>query len=292
MPWPKRRCTGRCRPLADRRPAYSGAGRGHGRSHLPFAVANSQRCRLHARPVALLDLANADRRRAGWSDQRRRGPRRRRYVFRACDLALAADVDAIVTAPLNKATIHLGGHIHPGRTELLAEEANKARRWSACCWSARGAVVHVSTRQARGRGHPPPWPPTDRADHRADVSRAGRGVNRPGSRSPALTRERGRAVWRRCSRLCPLSRGGSRPRLEYLSDPQPPTPSFCGRSKGAFDIVAMYHDQGISMKLLAFDSGVNVGVGYDHPDLVDHQDRLYRGDPGRRGRRTCWPRSM
>ena len=48
-----------------------------------------------------------------------------------------------------------------------------------------------------------------------------------------------------------------------VSDPQPPDTVFLRAKKGEFDIVvAMYHDQGhIPMKLLAFDSGVNVSVG-------------------------------
>ena len=48
-----------------------------------------------------------------------------------------------------------------------------------------------------------------------------------------------------------------------VSDPQPPDTVFLRAVKGEFDIVvAMYHDQGhIPMKLLAFDSGVNVSMG-------------------------------
>lgn len=48
-----------------------------------------------------------------------------------------------------------------------------------------------------------------------------------------------------------------------VSDPQPPDSVFLQAAKGAFDIVvAMYHEQGhVPMKLLAFDSGVNVNVG-------------------------------
>jgi 4-hydroxy-L-threonine phosphate dehydrogenase PdxA len=48
-----------------------------------------------------------------------------------------------------------------------------------------------------------------------------------------------------------------------VTDPQPPDTVFLRATKGEFDIVvAMYHDQGhIPMKLLAFDSGVNVSIG-------------------------------
>jgi 4-hydroxythreonine-4-phosphate dehydrogenase len=48
-----------------------------------------------------------------------------------------------------------------------------------------------------------------------------------------------------------------------VSDPLPPDTVFLRAVRGEFDIVvAMYHDQGhIPMKLLAFDSGVNVTMG-------------------------------
>jgi 4-hydroxythreonine-4-phosphate dehydrogenase len=48
-----------------------------------------------------------------------------------------------------------------------------------------------------------------------------------------------------------------------VTGPLPPDTVFLRAARGQFDIVvAMYHDQGhIPMKLLAFDSGVNVSLG-------------------------------
>lgn len=45
-----------------------------------------------------------------------------RFVVEACRLAREGDVAGIVTAPLNKAAMHAGGHNFPGHTELLAHE--------------------------------------------------------------------------------------------------------------------------------------------------------------------------
>jgi 4-hydroxythreonine-4-phosphate dehydrogenase len=45
-----------------------------------------------------------------------------RFVVEACALAKAGKVAGIVTAPLNKAAMHAGGHKWPGHTELLAHE--------------------------------------------------------------------------------------------------------------------------------------------------------------------------
>ena len=50
-----------------------------------------------------------------------------------------------------------------------------------------------------------------------------------------------------------------------VEGPVPPDTVFLRALQGQFDlVVAMYHDQGhIPLKLLAFDSGVNVTVGLD-----------------------------
>jgi 4-hydroxythreonine-4-phosphate dehydrogenase len=45
-----------------------------------------------------------------------------RFVVEACSLAKSGKVSGIVTAPLNKAAMHAGGHKWPGHTELLAHE--------------------------------------------------------------------------------------------------------------------------------------------------------------------------
>ncbi len=45
-----------------------------------------------------------------------------RFVVEACRLARDGEVAGIVTAPLNKAAMHAGGHQWPGHTELLAHE--------------------------------------------------------------------------------------------------------------------------------------------------------------------------
>ncbi|MCP4848041.1 MAG: 4-hydroxythreonine-4-phosphate dehydrogenase PdxA, partial [Verrucomicrobiaceae bacterium] len=42
------------------------------------------------------------------------------FLDTAIEAALAGDVDAITTAPLNKQSLHLAGVAHPGHTEILA----------------------------------------------------------------------------------------------------------------------------------------------------------------------------
>ncbi len=42
-------------------------------------------------------------------------------IERAVQLALAGDIDAIVTAPINKEALNKAGHAYPGHTEILAD---------------------------------------------------------------------------------------------------------------------------------------------------------------------------
>ena len=43
------------------------------------------------------------------------------YLIAATHAALNGEVDAVTTAPLNKAALQLAGHNYPGHTEILAE---------------------------------------------------------------------------------------------------------------------------------------------------------------------------
>lgn len=67
-----------------------------------------------------------------------------RFVVEACALARSGKVDAIVTAPLNKAAMHAGGHPWPGHTELLAHEFG-VDRYSLVLSAGDLYLFHVST---------------------------------------------------------------------------------------------------------------------------------------------------
>ncbi len=74
-----------------------------------------------------------------------------RFVVEACRLAREGVVDAIVTAPLNKAAMHAAGHTWPGHTELLAHEFgvdNFSLVLSAGDLYFFHLTAHVSLRQA------------------------------------------------------------------------------------------------------------------------------------------------
>jgi 4-hydroxythreonine-4-phosphate dehydrogenase len=66
------------------------------------------------------------------------------YVIHAADLALSGKVDAMVTAPLNKEAMHLGGYSYPGHTELLAEKSGTGE-YAMMLATRNLRVVHATT---------------------------------------------------------------------------------------------------------------------------------------------------
>ena len=67
-----------------------------------------------------------------------------RYVEKAAQLALDKEVDAICTAPLNKAALHAAGHQFPGHTELLAHLTG-TEEVSMMLSTGKLNVIHVTT---------------------------------------------------------------------------------------------------------------------------------------------------
>ena len=67
-----------------------------------------------------------------------------RFVVEACGRARTGQVDGIVTAPLNKAAMHAGGHDWPGHTELIAHEFG-VRRFSLVLSAGDLYFFHLTT---------------------------------------------------------------------------------------------------------------------------------------------------
>lgn len=187
------------------------------------------------------------------------------YVFRACDLALAGAADAVVTAPLNKAAMNLAGFAYAGHTELLTERTN-AQQVSMLLVGPQLRIVHVSTHvslaEAIRRVTPERVLATIELAQRSCVML---GIAAPRIAVAGLNPHAGEGglFGDHEERAVVPAIAAARARGWDVSDPQPPDTVFLRATRGAYDIVvAMYHDQGhIPMKLLAFDSGVNVSVG-------------------------------
>src|SRR5829696_9643029 len=216
--------------------------------------------------VTLLDLDNAPPERIPVGEESAAaGAAAVDYVFRACDLAMAGAVDAVVTAPLNKAAMHLAGYQYAGHTELLTERTG-AERVSMLLVGPNLRIVHVSTHVAleEAIARVTPQRVEDVIQIAHDACHA-LGIARPRIAVAGLNphaSEGGIFGNEEIERIEPAITA-ARARGWNVSDPQPPDTVFLRATKGAYDIVvAMYHDQGhIPMKLLAFDSGVNVSVG-------------------------------
>lgn len=216
--------------------------------------------------VPLLDLANVELAEAPVGEVSAGAGRAAvEYVMRACDLAMAGQVEAVVTAPLNKEAMHRAGFLYPGHTELLAERTG-AERVSMLLVGPSLRVVHVSTHVA-----------LEEAIRRVRPARvlevielAYNSCRMLGVEAPRIAvaglnphaSENGLFGVQEAEQVEPAIEM-ARARGWTVSDPQPPDTVFLRATRGEYDIVvAMYHDQGhIPMKLLAFDSGVNVSIG-------------------------------
>jgi 4-hydroxythreonine-4-phosphate dehydrogenase len=186
-------------------------------------------------------------------------------VFKACDLGLERAVDAIVTAPLNKAAMNLAGFHYAGHTELLAERT-RAGPVRMLLVAPQLRVIHVSTHVA-----------LEEAIRRVTAERVEETILQAASACEALGIKHARIAVaglnphagegglfgsQESQEIMPAIQKARSKGLD-VSDPQPPDTVFLRVVNGEFDIVvAMYHDQGhIPMKLLAFDQGVNVTLG-------------------------------
>jgi 4-hydroxythreonine-4-phosphate dehydrogenase len=230
------------------------------------AVSDVQDATFSPGTVTVLDLENADPATfAVGEESAAAGSAAVDYVFRACDLAMAGAVDAIVTAPLNKAAMHMAGYTYAGHTELLTERTN-APRVSMLLIGPGLRIVHVSTHVALAEAIARVTPhrveeviqlayDACRALGIPDPRIAVAGLNPHASEGGIFGNEEAESIAPAIT--------AARARGLNVSDPQPPDTVFLRATKGHYDIVvAQYHDQGhIPMKLLAFDSGVNVSYG-------------------------------
>jgi len=95
--------------------------------------------------IDLLDLGNIDADKLVMGvPQAMAGKASVEYVLRATDMAMAGEVDAMVTAPLNKEAMHMAGYKYPGHTEILAEKAG-TKNYAMMLVSGKLRVVHVTT---------------------------------------------------------------------------------------------------------------------------------------------------
>lgn len=202
-----------------------------------------------------------------------------RYVEASIRAALAGEIDAISTGPINKEALHLAGHKYPGHTEIFAEMTRAER---SCMMLTSKEITcsfvttHVAYRDVPGllsverirqaieltdeamqriRGHRP----------RLIVC----GLNPHAGENGIFGDEE--------ARLIVPAIDAARANGAQIVGPLPPDTAFLPSRRRETDAyICMYHDQGhIPLKMLAFDTAINTTLGL--PILrtsVDHGTAL------------------
>ncbi|HET7479964.1 MAG TPA: 4-hydroxythreonine-4-phosphate dehydrogenase PdxA [Rubrobacteraceae bacterium] len=188
-----------------------------------------------------------------------------RYLERAIHLASAGRVAAVATAPLNKEAMHLAGHKYPGHTEILAELTG-TKDYAMMLVTDELKVIHVSTHVALREAIERATTERELAVIRlAHESLKKLGVENPKVAVAGLNPhagENGLFGTEDAERIAPAVAAAVEEGID-ASGPHPPDTVMMRARTGVFDIVVVqYHDQGhIPIKLMGFDTGVNVTVG-------------------------------
>jgi len=258
----------RCRPLVvgDRR-IFERTFQFNAVGELPFEILDQPQAGHYlVGTLPLLDLACADPNQCKVGEiSVASGTAAVECVFKACDLALEKSVDAVVTTPLNKAAMNQAGYAYAGHTEIF-KERTKAQKVTMMLTGGALRVVHISThvslQEAVARVKKARVEEVIQLAYNVcrdlgieEPRIAVAGLNPHAGEDGLFGREEQTEI-QPAIEAC-TEKGWN------VSGPLPPDTVFLRAMKGEFDIVvAMYHDQGhIPMKLLAFDTGVNVSLG-------------------------------
>jgi 4-hydroxythreonine-4-phosphate dehydrogenase len=197
-------------------------------------------------------------------------------IERAVRLAMDSEIDAIVTAPINKEALNAAGYAYAGHTEILAELSGSE---DSCMLLAHDKLrvshvtTHVALAEVPGRVTPERLRRVFTLTHQAMVDL---GIERPRIGVAALNPHAGEGglFGREDTLVIAPVIAEFRARGMAFEGPVPGDTVFVKALGGQFDaVVAMYHDQGhVAVKTLGFAmdpatgrmsalSGVNVTLG-------------------------------
>lgn len=234
--------------------------------YAPAAALEGADDTLHVEPIVLDAPAGALR--PGHFDPARAAVQRE-ALRRAARDALAGDIAALVTGPINKSIFAPPGGgppRFPGQSELLVAETG-ATHWAMMLAGERLRVVLVTTHlplrdvaAALSRAAI-----VDKAEVALRALRTGFGIPTPRLAVAALNPHAGDGglLGDEEERLIAPAVHSLRAAGHDVSGPLPADTLFVRAAKGAFDaVLVMYHDQGlIPLKLLEFGGAVNVTLG-------------------------------
>ena len=186
-------------------------------------------------------------------------------IRKAVDLVKNSTIHTIVTAPLNKEALQLAGHHYSGHTEILADLTG-TKDYAMLLYEKKLSVIHVSTHvsllEAISR--------VKRERIEKVIEMANAVIKKLGKDMPRIAvaginphaGENGLFGKEEIKEITPAVNRMKEKGIN-VEGPIPPDTVFLQAVKGKYDIVvAMYHDQGhIPLKLIGFNSGVNVTVG-------------------------------
>jgi len=219
------------------------------------------------------------------------------YVVKVIELAMAGEIDATVTGPINKAAINAAGYHYAGHTEIYAD-LTRTQNYSMMLAEGNFRVAHVSThvslREACDRVKKNRVLTVIRLAHEA-LQQLGIAAPRIGvaGLNPHCG-EGGLFGNEDDQEIAPAVAAAQSERIQ-VEGPQPADTVFSKMRGGMYDlVVVMYHDQGhIPTKLMGFQyddksgtwgqmAGVNVTLGLPIIRVsVDHGTAFGKAGEGR-----------
>jgi 4-hydroxythreonine-4-phosphate dehydrogenase len=208
--------------------------------------------------INVIDLKNIDRARLAYGKaDKMSGQASLEFIDKAIDLALQGEVDAIVTAPINKESIHLAGCRFPGHTEIFADRTH-VKEYSSMIAVGSFRVMHVTLHTSLREAV------RDISEHGilksirlAHNSLLELGINNPRIAVPGLNPHSGDNGLFGDEEQKIITPAIQRARLEGLNVDGPVSPDtvFIKARGGKYDVViALYHDQGhIPAKLIGWE---------------------------------------
>jgi 4-hydroxythreonine-4-phosphate dehydrogenase len=222
--------------------------------------------RRHRNALAVLQVGEAlPANLANGTVSARAGAAAYRYIEHAADLALAGEVAAIVTAPINKGAIAAAGISYPGHTEILAARSGVTEFGMMLANDELRVMlvsIHLSLADAIAAVTPASELRAIRLAHKACRDF---GIPSPRIAIAGLNPHAGENAMFGSEERSVIAPAIARARMEGIdaSGPWAADTVFMRARQGAFDaVVAQYHDQGlIPVKYLGVDQGVNITVG-------------------------------
>lgn len=198
------------------------------------------------------------------------------YIEAAVSYALKYEIHAVVTAPLHKEALNLGGCHFPGHTEILAHLAG-VKNYAMMLVGGTLRVIHISTHKSLRQACD--LVKKDRiiqVIHLANETLQMLGIREPRIAVAGLNPHAGEGGLfgvEDIEEIAPAVAFAQAQGLNVSGPIAPDTVFYRTALQKQFDIVVvMYHDQGhIPLKVLGFETGVNVTVGLPYiRTSVDH----------------------